>query len=61
MENKKERDYIKEYELMKSKNKIYSVKVPKDIANIFDSKLKNNNTTFAEVARKAIEKFIKNN
>lgn len=61
MENKKHRNYDKEYENEKNTIKRYVVKVPKYMANALDEKLKKDNRTYSSLALEAIEKYLKKN
>ena len=57
IENK--RDYQKEYQDNKIKNKRYIVKVPLYMANAFDEKLKKEGKKYSDFARESIEKYLK--
>lgn len=53
------RDYQKEFEAMKNKNKYYGVKVPLFLVNPLEEKLKKDKKTFTSLVREAIEKYLK--
>jgi predicted DNA-binding protein len=53
------RNYSKEYENAKNKNKIYSVKIPKYLSIPLDEKLERENKTFSSLVKEAIEKYLK--
>lgn len=58
-ETKTKRDYKKEAERDKEKNKKYIVRVPLYQAKALDEKLKKEDKTFSSLAREAIDKYIK--
>ena len=58
MEDKK-RDYQKEYEATKNKNKFYGVKIPLFLAIPLEEKLKKDKKTFTSLVKEAIEKYLK--
>lgn len=57
----KERNYNKEYENDKKRDKRYTVRVPLYKAKILDEKLKKDNKTYSSIALEAIEKYLKKN
>lgn len=61
MEEEKTRDYNKEYENDKKRDKRYTVRVPLYKAKILDEKLKKENKTYSSLALEAIEKYLKKN
>lgn len=61
MEEKKKRDYNKEYENERNKIKRYTVRVHKKVAEEFDEKLKKENKKYSEFMLQAIDKYIKKN
>lgn len=58
-DKKQERNVQKEYERQKELNKVYRVKVPLYISKALDEKLKKEGKTYSDVAREAIEKYLK--
>ena len=56
---KKKRDYNKEYENDKKRDKRYTVRVPLYKAKILDEQLKKDNKTYSSLALEAIEKYLK--
>ena len=61
MEKEKTRNYNKEYENDKKRDKRYTVRVPLYKAKILDEKLKKENKTYSSLALEAIEKYLKKN
>jgi len=61
MGEEKERNYNKEYENDKKRDKRYTVRVPLYKAKILDEKLKKENKTYSSIALEAIEKYLKKN
>ena len=61
MEEEKTRDYNKEYENDKKRDKRYTVRVPLYKAKVLDEKLKKDNKTYSSLALEAIEKYLKKN
>lgn len=61
MGDEKERNYNKEYENDKKRDKRYTVRVPLYKAIILDEKLKKENKTYSSIALEAIEKYLKKN
>ena len=61
MEEEKARNYNKEYENDKKRDKRYTVRVPIYKAKILDEKLKKENKTYSSLALDAIEKYLKKN
>lgn len=61
MEEEKARNYNKEYENDKKRDKRYTVRVPLYKAKILDEKLKKENKTYSSLALEAIEKYLKKN
>lgn len=61
MEEKKQRNYNKEYQNEKNNVKRYVVKVPLYKAKILDEKLQEENKTYSSLALEAIEKYLKKN
>lgn len=61
MEEEKTRNYNKEYENDKKRDKRYTVRVPLYKAKILDEKLKKENKTYSSLALEAIEKYLKKN
>ena len=59
MEEEKTRNYNKEYENDKKRDKRYTVRVPLYKAKILDEKLKKENKTYSSLALEAIEKYLK--
>lgn len=59
MKEEKERNYNKEYENDKKRDKRYTVRVPLYKAKILDEKLKKENKTYSSIALEAIEKYLK--
>lgn len=59
MEEEKTRDYNKEYENDKKRDKRYTVRVPLYKAKVLDEKLKKDNKTYSSLALEAIEKYLK--
>lgn len=59
-EKKQDRDYNKEYERDKKLNKIYRVRVPKDIAEKLDKKLAERHEKYSSIAMDAIIKYLRN-
>ena len=60
MKENNERNYNKEYENDKKRDKRYTVRVPLYKAKILDEKLKKENKTYSSLALEAIEKYLKN-
>ena len=60
-EEEKTRNYNKEYENDKKRDKRYTVRVPLYKAKILDEKLKKENKTYSSLALEAIEKYLKKN
>lgn len=61
MENDKTRNYNKEYENDKKRDKRYTVRVPLYKAKVLDEKLQKENKTYSSLALEAIEKYLKKN
>lgn len=61
MEEEKTRNYNKEYENDKKRDKRYTVRVPLYKAKVLDEKLKKDNKTYSSLALEAIEKYLKKN
>lgn len=61
MGEEKERNYNKEYENDKKRDKRYTVRVPLYKAKVLDEKLKKENKTYSSIALEAIEKYLKKN
>lgn len=61
MEEEKARNYNKEYENDKKRDKRYTVRVPLYKAKILDEKLKKESKTYSSLALDAIEKYLKKN
>lgn len=61
MEEKKQRDYKKEYESEHKKIKRYTIRVAKSVSKDFDEKLEKENKKYSEVLLQAIDKYIKKN
>ena len=61
MEEEKTRDYSKEYENDKKRDKRYTVRVPLYKAKVLDEKLQKENKTYSSLALEAIEKYLKKN
>ena len=61
MEEEKTRNYNKEYENDKKRDKRYTVRVPLYKAKILDEKPKKENKTYSSLALEAIEKYLKKN
>ncbi|MCI8621353.1 MAG: hypothetical protein HFJ50_06495 [Clostridia bacterium] len=61
MNEEKQRNYNKEYENDKKRDKRYTVRVPLYKAKILDEKLKKDNKTYSSIALEAIEKYLKKN
>ena len=61
MKENNERNYNKEYENDKKRDKRYTVRVPLYKAKILDEKLKKENKTYSSLALEAIEKYLKKN
>lgn len=61
MEEEKTRNYNKEYENDKKRDKRYTVRVPLYKAKALDEKLKKDNKTYSSLALEAIEKYLKKN
>lgn len=61
MEEEKTRDYNKEYENDKKRDKRYTVRVPLYKAKLLNEKLKKENKTYSSLALEAIEKYLKKN
>lgn len=59
MEEKRQRDYNKEYENERNKIKRYTVRVPLSTAKAFDEKLKKENRKYSEIILLAIDKYLK--
>ncbi len=57
----KERSYNSEYETEKQKKVYKQVKLERELAKELDTKLKEDNKTFAELVREAIYKYLKKN
>ena len=53
------RDYAKEREKEKATQKRYTVVIPQYMATALDEKLKKETKTYSEIAKKAIEKYLK--
>lgn len=60
MNEKKGRNYNKEYENDKKRDKTYRVRVPLELAKHLDEKLKKENKQYSSLAREAIERYLKN-
>ena len=61
MEEEKTRNYNKEYENDKKRDKRYTVRVPLYKAKILDEKLKKENKTYSSLALEDIKKYLKKN
>lgn len=61
MKEEKPRNYNKEYENDKKRDKRYTVRVPLYKAKALDEKLKKENKTYSSLALDAIEKYLKKN
>ncbi len=61
MEDDKTRNYNKEYENDKKRDKRYTVRVPLYKAKALDEKLQKENKTYSSLALEAIEKYLKKN
>ena len=61
MEEEKTRNYNKEYENDKKRDKRYTVRVPLYKAKVRDEKLQKENKTYSSLALEAIEKYLKKN
>lgn len=61
MEEDKTRNYNKEYENDKKRDKRYTVRVPLYKAKALDEKLRKENKTYSSLALEAIEKYLKKN
>lgn len=61
MKEEKARNYNKEYENDKKRDKRYTVRVPLYKAKVLDEKLKKDNKTYSSLALEAIEKYLKKN
>lgn len=61
MKEEKARNYNKEYENDKKRDKRYTVRVPLYKAKALDEKLKKENKTYSSLALGAIEKYLKKN
>jgi predicted DNA-binding protein len=61
LNEEKQRNYNKEYENDKKRDKRYTVRVPLYKAKILDEKLKKDNKTYSSIALEAIEKYLKKN
>lgn len=61
MDEDKKRNYNKEYENDKKRDKRYTVRVPLYKAKALDEKLKKDNKTYSSIALEAIEKYLKKN
>ena len=53
------RNYNNENDRQKELNKVYRVKVPLYMAKALDEKLKRESKTYSNIAREAIEKYLK--
>lgn len=61
-EKQKQLEYFKvNNQKQAQKYKMYSVKIPKYQAEILDKLLKENREKFADIVKKAVEKYINNN